>query len=137
MIIDANDLILGRLAAFAAKKALLGETIHIVNAEKAVITGDKKKVLGKYKNWREKGTPLIGPFFPRMPDRIIKRTIRGMLDYNSSRGKEAFARIKCHIGVPSEFEGKEFESLSKINVEKTHAKYITVGAISKELGVKF
>ena len=137
IIIDGKDLILGRLAAFAAKQALLGEVVHIVNAEKVVITGDKRKIIASYKRKRELGAPLIGPYFPRMPDRLLKRSIRGMLDYKSSRGKDAFARIKCHIGVPSLFEGKEFISPSVMNVEKTHAKFISVGTISKELGAKF
>ncbi len=38
MIIDANNMILGRLASFAAKKALLGEKIDVINCEKAVIS---------------------------------------------------------------------------------------------------
>lgn len=137
VVINAEDLILGRLAAFVAKQALLGETVDIVNAEKAVITGDKKKIIAEYKRKRDLGAPLIGPYFPRMPDRLMKRAIRGMLDYKSSRGKEAFARIKCHVGVPSSFEGAKFVDVPNANVEKTHAKYLTIGRISKELGAKF
>ena len=49
MIIDASDMILGRLATYVAKKALLGEKVDIVNCEKAVITGNKKSVFEKYK----------------------------------------------------------------------------------------
>ena len=45
MIIDATNIILGRLASFAAKHALLGETIEIINCENAVITGNKKRTL--------------------------------------------------------------------------------------------
>lgn len=137
MIINANDLILGRLAAFVAKQALMGETIHVINSENAVITGDKRKTIASYKRKREIGAPLIGPYFPRMPDRILKRTIRGMLDYNAPRGKDALKRIKCHIGVPSSLQGKESVTFAHMNVEKTHAKYINIGTISKELGAKF
>lgn len=137
IIIDAKDLILGRLATFAVKQALMGETIHVINAEQAVITGDKRKVLAAYMRKRNLGAPLIGPFQPKMPDRLMKRTIRGMLDYNSSRGKAAFAKIKCHISVPSDLAGKETISPAEMNVEKTHAKYVSLGEISKELGAKF
>ena len=38
MIIDATELIVGRFATVAAKKALLGERIDIINCEKAIIT---------------------------------------------------------------------------------------------------
>ncbi len=137
IVVDAKDLILGRMAAFVVKQAFMGETVHVINAEKAVITGDRKKILGEYKAKRNLGAPLIGPFFPRQPDRLVKRTIRGMLDYNSARGKAAFSRIKCHIGVPSSFKDKEVVSLPDFNVEKTHAKYVSVERISKELGAKF
>lgn len=136
IIIDGKDLILGRFAAFAAKQALLGEEVHIVNVELAVITGDKRKTIDSFKQKRERGAPLVGPFFPRMPDRIVKRSIRGMLDYNAPRGKVAFARIKCHIGVPTQFAGKEMVSFEKMHVDKTHAKYITIKEISRELGAK-
>jgi len=45
MIIDATNLIAGRLATFVAKKALLGEEIEIVNSEKAVLTGKKSDLM--------------------------------------------------------------------------------------------
>ncbi len=136
IVIDAKNLILGRLSTYAAKQALLGETVHVVNAEKAVITGDKKKVLAAYRRKRELGAPLIGPFHLRMPDRLVKRCIRGMLDYKAPRGKDAFARIKCHIGVPSSLNGVEAVSFPKMHVDKTHAKYVVVETVSKELGAK-
>ena len=39
MIINAENLILGRMTTYAAKKALQGEEVDIVNCEKAIITG--------------------------------------------------------------------------------------------------
>ena len=47
MIIDAKDLIAGRMGAFVAKQLLLGETVDIVNAEKAVISGKKNVVFAE------------------------------------------------------------------------------------------
>ena len=41
-VYDAEQMIVGRLGAKVAKAALLGEDVIIVNAEKAVITGDKR-----------------------------------------------------------------------------------------------
>ena len=137
IVIDGKDLILGRLAAFAVKQALLGEVVHIVNAEQVVVTGSRNKIIEHYKKRRERGAPFVGPFFPRMPDRIVKRAVRGMLDYNSSRGKAAFNRVKCHIGVPSSLKSHKAVSFENMSVGKTHAKFIYVKDISKELGAKF
>ncbi|MCC7574612.1 50S ribosomal protein L13 [Candidatus Woesearchaeota archaeon] len=137
IVIDAKDLILGRLSAYVVKQALLGETVHVVNAEKVVITGNKRNTIALYKQRRERGAPMVGPFFPRMPDRIVKRAMRGMLDYNKPSGKSAFARIRCHIGVPESLKDKEAVSFPKMSVDKTHAQYIYIAEISKELGAKF
>jgi len=44
MIIDATNLILGRLGTYVAKKALLGNKIDIVNCENSVVTGNRKRI---------------------------------------------------------------------------------------------
>ena len=54
MIIDAENLVLGRLASFVAKQALLGENIDIINCEKAIVLGDKKEILNSYKKQHQK-----------------------------------------------------------------------------------
>ena len=63
MIIDANNLILGRLGTYAAKKALLGEKIDIVNCESCVITGNRKKIFDNY-DIKLNGDFLINKIFP-------------------------------------------------------------------------
>lgn len=137
MIVDATDLILGRMAAVVAKKALLGENVDVINSEKAVMTGTPLKTLESFETARKRGVPLKGPYFPKTADRIVKRTIRGMLPYKKPKGREALARIKCYVGIPDEFKDKDVSALSKtVHVNKTHAKYITVKEISKRLGAK-
>ena len=88
-VINAKNLILGRLASSVAKRALLGESIELVNCEQAVITGNKKWLIARYRQRRERGTPTQGPFFPRQPERFVKRTIRGMLPYKKELGRAA------------------------------------------------
>ncbi len=108
IIIDGENAVLGRLAGYAAKQALDGKKIEIVNSEKVIITGKKEDILEEYRKKREiGGSGLKGPFFPSTPEKILKRTIRGMLPYKKGRGREAFKRIKCYIGIPKEFEGKK------------------------------
>jgi large subunit ribosomal protein L13 len=132
MIIDATDLILGRLASYVAKKALLGEKIDIVNSENTVISGKKEQIYGNYLRKRQRGIPLQGPYIPRMPDMMVRRTIRGMIPYKTDRGKKAFKNIKCWIGVPSEFKDQKTETIKSANVSKLpYLKYKTVGYICK------
>ncbi len=134
MIIDAKDLIIGRIATVAAKQALLGEQVHIVNAEKAIITGEPEEVVAKYMRQRNRGVPLQGPYQPRMPDRFVRRIIRGMLPWKTARGREAFKRVHCYIGVPKEFEGKA-ETIEEANRSKIpNKKFTSVGAVCKSLG---
>ncbi len=137
MIIDGTDLILGRLAGFAAKKAMLGERIDIVNCENIVITGDRRQILERYRLRKARGSPVRGPYFPRMPDMLIKRTIRGMLPYKQEKGEKAFKRVMCHIGVPDNIKDKKFETIEEANISKVpNLKYIAIKEICKEMGVK-
>ena len=133
MIIDASDMILGRLATYAAKKALLGEKVDIVNCEKAVITGNKKSIFEKYEQRNERGPrPTKGPFIPKMPDRFVRRCIRGMLPYKQEKGRTAFKRVMCYIGIPDEFKDKKTEVIENCNVSKVPSlKYAYIGEICK------
>ena len=135
MIIDATGATLGRLGTNAAKRLLNGEEIAVVNSEKAVISGKKSTIKSIYRKKREVGTYRKGPFFPRMPEGIVKRTIRGMIPYQTPHGRVAFKRLKCYIGVPKEFEGKKFE-IAK-DAKKQPVDYITIGELSKSLGARF
>ncbi|MEK6816203.1 MAG: 50S ribosomal protein L13 [Nanoarchaeota archaeon] len=137
MIIDGSNLIMGRLAAYVAKQALLGEQVDIVNSENTIITGSKAGLMERYKNRRERGTPSRGPFFPRMSHLILKRTIRGMLPYKNAKGREALKRIKCYHGVPPRFAGQQFETLEKANKSKLQTKkYITLRELANLMGAK-
>jgi len=136
MIVDANNLIVGRMATFVAKKALLGEKIEIVNCENAVMTGSKKQVFARFKQKIELGTHK-GPFLHRNPERIVRRIIRGMLPYKKEKGAKAFKRIMCHVGVPNEFKDKKMETLKDADVSKLpNLKFVSIGDVSKFLGGK-
>lgn len=131
IIIDASNATLGRLASYAAKQALLGNSVVILNSEKAIITGRKKFTISNYQKKKKRGgSSQRGPFFPKNPERIVKRTIRGMLpNYRKGRGKEAFKRILCYKGIPIEYKDKEMKKAGK---EKRTA-YINMEQISKRI----
>lgn len=137
MIIDATDLIVGRLASTVAKRALLGEKIDIVNAQKAVITGNKTYILSEYKRRRDMGTWAKGPFFYRSADRLLRRTIRGMLPYKQEKGKAAYKRIMCWKGIPEPFANQKRESMKDAHVSKVpHLRYVSLQEVVKFLGGK-
>ena len=48
MIINGENLILGRLATYVVKKALEGESITILNCDKVVITGPRKYLIERF-----------------------------------------------------------------------------------------
>ncbi len=142
MIIDAKNLIAGRLAAFVAKHALSGEKIIIINSEKAVISGRKKEVLAKYKRKVGMGVPKKGPFQPRMPDRFLKKIIKGMLPMTKPRGREALKRVKCYINVPEEFKKEKpeniTESMKNMGADKLPTlKKVSIARICEYLGGKW
>jgi len=105
-IIDGKNAVLGRLASYAAKEALKGEDIIILNCEDIIITGNKKNIEENFKIRRSRvGHSQKGPRHSKSSDKMVKRTIRGMLpDHRQGRGKIAFKKIKCYVGVPKEFQ---------------------------------
>lgn len=117
--IDGSNLIAGRLGTFVAKRALLGYSVNILNAEKVVICGPKTYVFGKYHhNINVRGRPEKGPFISRLPDRFLRRLIRGMLPYKQGRGADAYKRVMCYVGVPLEFKDKKLVSVEFADVKK-------------------
>jgi large subunit ribosomal protein L13 len=112
LVIDAEDGALGRIAAYAAKQSLLGKRVIIVNVDKAVITGRKDTTLELFMVKRKRGAPIQrGPNYPSDPEKIVKRTIRGMLSYKQERGRRALQRIKCYVGIPDEVKNEKMEKM--------------------------
>jgi len=134
VIIDATELILGRVASKVAKRLLQGETIVIVNAEKAAISGRRLSVIEERKTLLEVGHPGKGPLHPRRPDQIVRRTVRGMLPWKKPKGKEAYKRLRAYIGVPDEFRSKETQTIPEANVQRLKCPYIRVEELAKRIG---
>ncbi len=103
IVVDARDCILGRVASEVAQRGLDGETVAIVNAEDAIITGNKEDIFDTYRTRIQLGSDR-GPYYPKRPDTIFKRAVRGMLPYKKPRGREAFENIRVYVGNPYEGE---------------------------------
>lgn len=138
-IINAENTVLGRLASIASERLLRGESIQIINAEKAIITGSRTDVLKRFEhriNLRVKGNPEKGPKLSRRADLLLRRSIRGMLPYKAQRGRAAMKRLKVYIGFPKEFNSAQIETIESIKF-KGSKKFVELGEISKLMGARF
>ena len=113
VIIDATDIVLGRLASHAA--ALLrgkhkatfaphldsGDFVIIVNADKVVLTGSKNE---KKMAYRHSGYPgglratSYSELLEKQPARTVEKAIRGMLPKNSL-GRAQIKKLKVYAGA--------------------------------------
>ena len=135
VVVDARDCILGRVASQVAERSLDGESIAVVNAEDAVITGRADDIMSTYRQRAAIGSDQ-GPATIKRPDRIFKRSIRGMLPHKSDRGREAFSNVRVYVGNPYERdEDAESVVLDGTSLDRlSNIKFTTLGAISESLG---
>jgi large subunit ribosomal protein L13 len=112
VIIDATDIVLGRLASHAA--TLLrgkhkptfsphmdgGDFVIIINAEKVALTGQK---LAQKLAYRHSGYPgglsaqTYAEMLEKHPTRAVEKAIRGMLPKNSI-GRAQLTKLKVYAG---------------------------------------
>tara|TARA_Y100000310_G_scaffold345827_1_gene470698 strand:- start:7847 stop:8278 length:432 start_codon:yes stop_codon:yes gene_type:complete len=136
-LIDAKDLVVGRLCSNVAKRSLLGEKIDIINIDLSIITGRPEEIFARYRHKRERGRPTKGPFLGRSAQELFKRSLKRMLPYKTSRGQEAFARIKVYKGVPARFKESKTETIAAANVAKVpNLKYLKLQEVTNHLGGK-
>ena len=147
LVYDARDKILGRLASQVAKQLIsarkngLEQRVIIYNAEHAIVSGPRTQVLSRYDKKYKLNHARKGPFFPRMPDQILKRTVRGMLPYQkNSSGRGALRDLRVLIGqptniseeeLPEDHAGGETDSIER----PLPLKFVRLGEISSSLGV--
>lgn len=148
LVFDARDKILGRLASHVASTLLVSrregapKKVIIINAENAIVTGSKDRILSDYDKKYKLNHPRKGPFFPRMPDMILKRTVRGMLPYQKkSSGRQAVKDLRVMIGTPSNLKGENLpdghEWGDTTNIDRPLPdRFVRLGDISKHLGAK-
>jgi large subunit ribosomal protein L13 len=111
-VIDAEDVVLGRLATQVA--TLLrgkhkptyaphvdtGDFVVIINAEKVALTGSKRDTAFVY---RHSGFPgglrkrSFGEMLDKQPARLLEKTIKGMLPHNRL-GRAMASKLKVYAG---------------------------------------
>jgi large subunit ribosomal protein L13 len=111
-VIDANDVVLGRLATQVAvllrgkHKATFaphvdgGDFVIVINAEKVALTGNKREQKLAY---RHSGYPgglratAIGELLEKKPERVIEKAVRGMLP-KTSLSRAQLSKLKVYAG---------------------------------------
>ncbi|WP_178648481.1 50S ribosomal protein L13 [uncultured Methanobrevibacter sp.] len=140
MIIDGEGHVLGRLASVISKNLLNGEEIVVLNAEKIMITGNKDWAYAKYKQRVDRASISnprdLGPKYPRRPDDIFRRTVRGMLPFKKAKGRNAYKGLKAFVGVPDEYADVEVVNIPEAELRDLK-KGIELGEVSKLLGATF
>ncbi|TAM69426.1 MAG: 50S ribosomal protein L13 [Microbacteriaceae bacterium] len=112
VVIDATDVVLGRLASHAAvllrgkHKATFtphldgGDFVIIINADKIALTGAKAD---QKKAYRHSGYPgglsavTYAELLEKNPARAVEKAVRGMLPKNSI-GRAQFRKLKVYTG---------------------------------------
>jgi large subunit ribosomal protein L13 len=134
VVVNAEGLILGRMCSRVAKRLLNGEDVVIVNAEKAVLSGKRRSKVAEAKQFLEVGAPERGPFHYRRPDRIVLKTVRGMLPIRQTKGKNALSRLRVFMGVPKELKDQKTETVADASAAKLRGPQFTLGELAKEIG---
>lgn len=137
VVIDGTNLVAGRLSSRVAKLLLLGKNISIINCEKIMISGNKRSIIGEYKQYLKISSiinPKHGPFHSRRPDTIMRKMIRGMLPKNKATGKNAFKRLRTYIGSPTKTRNMEKIKLDKTEITKAPMHYTSMLELGKNVG---
>ncbi|MFB6136339.1 MAG: 50S ribosomal protein L13 [Halobacteriaceae archaeon] len=132
VVVDARDCIVGRVASNVAERALDGERVAVVNAERAVVTGRREEVVDTYRTRVNDLGSDRGPNYPKRPDGILKRAVRGMLPYKQRRGREAFSNVRVYVGDPYDGEGQVLDGTSLDRLSSI--RFVQLGDVSEELG---
>jgi large subunit ribosomal protein L13 len=132
-VIDGDGAILGRVGSMAAKRLLKGEEVVIINAEKVIISGDRKVIVDKIIDLRKKGgASLKGPKVSSLPDMLLKRKIRGMLPWDRQKGRDAYKRLRCFVGEQAleKLDQTEKDKIIKLN-QKRPRKFLTLSRVTE------
>ena len=137
--VDASGQIAGRLCSKVAKLLLTGNSVVIVNAEKALFSGARSTVMGSFFERLKIASvvhPKHGPFHPRTPSGILTRMVRGMIPRSKSSGLAALRRLRVYSDVPEAYAKISLESFEEAKATKPQAYYVPLGEVAQRIGWK-
>ena len=138
-MVDAAGQIAGRLSSSVAKVLLNGSRVVIVNAEKTLVSGNRRSILGEMNQRLEIASithPKHGPFHPREPSTILSRMIRGMVPRRQPKGRFALKRLRVYEGVPLQYSRLKLKTFEEAKTTKARGFYTPMGDIASEIGWK-
>ena len=139
VVVDATSCIAGRMCSHVSKLLLQGKRVAIVNAEKAMLSGNRYKTIDSYKEHlgiNSVTNPIHGPFHPRRPDTILSKMVRGMVPKRKPSGIGAFKHLRVYTGVPEDMKGTKMESFEDSKITKPESYYISIAEVAKQIGWK-
>ena len=136
IVYDAEDQIMGRLSSIVAKKLIDGENVTVVNVEKTILSGKSAMLRGHYLERTKRGDPYKGPFFPRTPDGIFRRTVRGMLPWDRPRGRQVYRKLKVFVGVPAEYSKAAMEKVKAADASRLKVRGTKLAELAMSIGAK-
>jgi large subunit ribosomal protein L13 len=139
VVVDATNCIAGRMCSHVSKLLLQGNRVAIVNAEKAMLSGNRYKTIESYKEHlgiNSVTNPIHGPFHPRRPDTILSKMVRGMVPKLKPHGISAFKHLRVYMGVPEPLKGTKMESFNDSKITKPESYYISIAEVAKQIGWK-
>jgi large subunit ribosomal protein L13 len=139
VVVDATNCIAGRMCSHVSKLLLQGNRVNIVNAEKAMLSGNRYKTIELYKEHlgiSSVTNPIHGPFHPRRPDTILSKMVRGMMPKRKPGGIAAFKQLRVYMGVPERIKGTKMQSFADSKISKPESYYISIGEVAKQIGWK-
>ena len=85
---------MGRICSYFAKLLLKEKEFFVyLNCDNVVVTGKRKTVEKERQEKRKRGSRYKGPFFPNGKEERIRRCYRGMVNYTTRRGIDAYRRF--------------------------------------------
>lgn len=137
--VDASGQIAGRLCSKVAKLLLVGNSVVVVNAEKALFSGSRSNVMFDFFERLKIASvvhPKHGPFHPRTPEGILTRMVRGMIPRSKPSGLAALRRLRVYVEVPERYAKVTFDSFVEAKARKPLAYYVPLGEVAQKIGWK-
>jgi len=139
IVVHATNCVAGRMCSHVSKLLLEGNRVAIVNAEKAMLSGNRYRTIASYKEHLEINSvtnPIHGPFHPRRPDTILSKMVRGMVPKRKPDGISAYKHLRVYMGVPEDMKGADMKSFDDSKITKPESYYISIGEVAKQIGWK-
>jgi large subunit ribosomal protein L13 len=136
VVIDASGIVVGRLASYVAKRLRgkhrpdftphvdTGDHIVIINAEKAVFTGNKltDKIYYRHTGYAGgiKQTTAGKILSGRFPERALEMAVKRMMPRESALSRQQFGKLRIYAGaehphVAQQPEPVDFKSMNRKN----------------------